>query len=149
MQIHEGGRTRRANETIDGMMIKIRKLRKAGIVRWWTFLWGKAGMGLLFLWQCNVMLSFRIILIQCISNHLQMIAITQKIGIGCIYKQCFDIMLFDIIRIGFLYVEQVGIRYLLFVGPVSFFNIGLQFFYRSMQVTKQIWLYQLLMNNVK
>lgn len=58
-------------------------------------------------------------------------------------------MLFDIIRIGILYFEQVFIRYLLLVGAVSFFNISLQFTYRCMQVDQQVRLYQLLVNNVK
>ena len=58
-------------------------------------------------------------------------------------------MLFDIICISFLNTYQVGVGYLLFVVAVSFFDIGLQFIYRCMQIDQQVRLNQLLMDYIK
>lgn len=61
------------------------------------------------------MLSFCIILIQCIQDRLNMVFIVEKISIGCIYKQCFNIMLADIVRICFTLFCTGAIR--AFSGP--------------------------------
>ena len=95
------------------------------------------------------MLPVLIILIQCIKNHLQVRFIVQEIGIAGIYEKGFDIMLLDIMRIGFLDIEEIIIRDILFVGAVSFFNIHLQLRYRRMQVNQDIRLHQLLVNDFK
>ena len=52
-----------------------------------------------------------------------MFFIAKKISVGCIDKKCFYIMLFDVMRVGLLNIEQVFIRNILFIGPVPFFNI--------------------------
>ena len=67
------------------------------------------------------MLTLFIIFFQRIGDHFQVSFVSQKISIGRINKQGFDIMLFDIISIGLLYVKQVLVRDILFVGTVSFF----------------------------
>ena len=54
-----------------------------------------------------------------------MFFITQEISIAGVNKNGFDIVLFDVAGIGFLYMEEVFIPNSLFVGPVSFFNICL------------------------
>ena len=95
------------------------------------------------------MLSLIVITFQCFNNGFQVSLIAQEIGIGGIYKQSFYIMVFDIICIGFLYVEEILVRYLLFIRPVTFFDIGLQFTNRSMQLNNKVGLYQLLMDNIK
>ena len=78
-----------------------------------------------------------------------MFFITQEICITCINKDRFYIMLFDVARVGFLYVEQVLIRYFLFIFPVSFFDIGLQFVNRCMQVDQYFGEDELLVNDVE
>src|SRR6187200_1324779 len=78
-----------------------------------------------------------------------MFFVVQEIGIAGINKQRFYIMLFDILCIGFLEIEQVLIRNRLLVTAVPFFYVLLQLAYRSMQVNKNIWLYELLMNDIK
>ena len=52
-----------------------------------------------------------------------MFFIAEKIGVGCINEKRFYIMVFDVMRICLLNIEQVFIRDILFVGPVPFFNI--------------------------
>ena len=80
------------------------------------------------------MLPNIIIFIQCIQYHLQMFFITQEIGIAGVDENGFDIVLFDIAGIGFLYAEQVFIGYGLFVLAIPFFDVGLQFIHGCMQV---------------
>lgn len=86
---------------------------------------------------------------QCFNDHLEMFFIAQKIGIGSIHKKRFDIMLFDVMGIGFLDAEQVIVRDILFIGTIPFFDIGLQAVDRRMQVNEQVWLHQLLMNDIE
>src|SRR5580765_4605790 len=78
-----------------------------------------------------------------------MLFITQKISIGCINKNSFDVMLFDIMSIRFLYTEQILIGNILFVRSITFFNICLELGNRSMQIDQDVGFYQLLMNDVK
>jgi hypothetical protein len=58
-------------------------------------------------------------------------------------------MLFDIMRIGFLDPEQVVIWDILFVGAVAFFYILLQAADGRVEVYNNIGLNQLLMDNIK
>ena len=101
------------------------------------------------LWQAYKMLPFSIIFIQCVYDGIQMGFISQEIGMGSIYKECFDIMLFNISRIGFLQAEQVIIRDGLFIGAVPFAYIFLQFAYRRMQVDQDIRLYDLRIDDIE
>ena len=71
------------------------------------------------------MLSVFIFFVKGIIYYLEVFFISQEISITGIYKKCFDIVLFDIMRIGFLDIEQIFVLYILFVSPVTFFYIGL------------------------
>lgn len=95
------------------------------------------------------MLTFPVIFPQGFNDHLEMFFIAKKVGIGSIYKKRFDIMLFDVMGIGFLDAEQVIVGDILLVGTVSFFDIGLEPVDRRMQVNKQVGLHQLLVDDIK
>lgn len=95
------------------------------------------------------MLTIGVVLIQRINNGMQVIFIAQEVGFGYIHKQGLYIMLFDIVRIGFLYTEKIFVRYILFVGAVTFFDIHLQPVYRRMQVDEDIRLNELLVYDIK
>lgn len=95
------------------------------------------------------MLPVVVFLIQRIEDDLQVLFIAQEIGIAGIYKQGFDIVLLDIVGIGFLDIEQIIIRDILLIRPVPLFDIGLQPGYRCMQVYQDIWLYKLLVDDVE
>jgi len=75
------------------------------------------------------MLPVFIIFSQRINNGLQVFFITYKISITRINKNCFYIMLFDIVSIGLLYIEKIFIGNILFKSSFSFFNVLLQFIY--------------------
>lgn len=95
------------------------------------------------------MLSVLYFFIQRIYYYLQVFGISKKIGITCINEYSSDIVLFDIACVGFLQVEQVFIRNVLFIWSVSFANILLQFLNGGMQVDNNIGKYQLLVNDVE
>ncbi len=78
-----------------------------------------------------------------------MFFIAKKISIGGIYEKGFDIMVFYIVSVCLLDIEEIFIRNVLFIGPVPFFNILLQFLYRTMQVNEQVGLNKLLVNDLK
>ncbi len=65
--------------------------------------------------QAYIMISLRIIFIERINYCLQVLLIPKKIGLGSINKQGFNIVLFDVIRISFLYAEKIIVRNFLFV----------------------------------
>ena len=67
------------------------------------------------------MLAIIVVFFQGIEYYLQMFFIAEEIGISGIDKKCFYIVLFDIMRIGFLDIEEVFIRDILFIGTVSLF----------------------------
>ena len=69
------------------------------------------------------MLSLFVVIFQCINNNFQMLFIAEKIGVRCINEKRFYIMVFDVMCVGLLNIEQVFIRDILFVGPIPFFNI--------------------------
>ena len=99
--------------------------------------------------QCKIMLAWFIIVAECINDHLQVFGIAQKIRIASVYDECFDIVLFDVLSISLLYVEQVLVGDRLFIGPVTLADVLLQFAYRRVQVDKNIRLCQLLVNDLE
>ena len=78
------------------------------------------------------MLAVFVLFVECIDNTVQMLFVAQKIGIAGIYKQRFNIVLFNVIGIGFLNVEQVLVGDGLFVHAVALSDILLQTAYRGM-----------------
>ena len=99
--------------------------------------------------QAQIMLSFGIIFIQSIQYGFKMLGITQEVGIGGVNKNGFQVVLPDIMGIGFLDAKEVIVWYFLFVGPVAFPDVLLEFVYRRMKVDQQFRLYQLLVNDLK
>ena len=95
------------------------------------------------------MLPLRIIFIQRIDDGIQMLFIAQKICIGSIHKNCFDIVLPNILCVSFLQAEKIIIRYPQLVRTISFLNIFLQFVHRCVQVNNNIWLNDLWIDNIK
>ena len=95
------------------------------------------------------MLSLLILFVQRIYHHLQVLFIPEEVGIGGINKNCFQIMLPDIVRICFLDVEQVFIRDVLFIGTFPFAYVLLQLAHRRMQVDNDIGLDQLLVHDLE
>lgn len=73
----------------------------------------------------------------------------QEIGIGHIHKQCLYIMLFDVVCVCLLDIEEVIIRYILLIAAVTLPDIRLQFGNRCMQVDQDVRLNQLLVYDIK
>lgn len=73
------------------------------------------------------MLTVVVIFFQRIYHRFDMDGIAEEVRIRDVNEQGFEIMLFDIVGIGFLDGEQVIVRDHLFVGAVSFLYILLQF----------------------
>jgi hypothetical protein len=90
------------------------------------------------LWQRKIMLSRFIIFFKGFKNGLQMLFVSKKICIAGINKQRFNVVLFDVLCISFLQVQQVIIGNILFIAAVTLADILLKFAYRRMQVNKQI-----------
>ena len=99
--------------------------------------------------QAQIMLSFGVIFFQRIQYGFEMLGITQEVGIGGINKNGLQVVLPDIVRIGFLDAEEVIVRDFLFVGPVAFPDVLLELVYRRMKIDEQFRLYQLLVNDLK
>ena len=95
------------------------------------------------------MLPFSQIHFQRIGHYFQVFVVAKEICIVRINKNGFYIVLFNVVGIGFLYVEQVFIANRLFVTAVAFFYVLLQFVDGRMQIDKYIGLYQLLVNDLK
>src|SRR2546421_11582376 len=95
------------------------------------------------------MLSFLIFFFQGINHSLQMFFVPQEISICCINKKCFQIMLLYIMRISFLDIKKIFIRYILFVWAFAFPDILLQFTHWRMQVDKKVRLDELLVNDLE
>ena len=95
------------------------------------------------------MLPFADIPVQGIEYDLQVRLVIQEVGVADVYENGLDIMLLDIIDIGFLDTEQVGVRDRLFVGPVPFPDILLQLTHRRMEVDQDIRLDQLLIDDIE
>ena len=51
------------------------------------------------------MLPLFIIFFQCIQDHLEVFFVAKKVSIRGIYKKGFDIVLFNIMRVGFLDIK--------------------------------------------
>jgi hypothetical protein len=73
------------------------------------------------------MLTVVVIFFQRIYHCFDMDGVTEEVRIRDVNEQGFEIMLLDIVGIGFLDGEQVIVRDHLFVGAVSFLYILLQF----------------------
>ena len=95
------------------------------------------------------MLPFGVVLIEGINNDLQVFLVAQEIGIGHIDKDGLQIVLPDVMGIGFLYAEEVFVGYSLLVGAVSLFDVLLQFADGRVKVDQDIRLDQLLVDDLK
>ena len=71
------------------------------------------------------MLPLIIILVKRIDDHLKVFGIAQEIGIAGIDEQGFYVMLFYIVRIGLLNIQQVFVGNMLFVRTIALFYIRL------------------------
>jgi hypothetical protein len=95
------------------------------------------------------MLSLGIISVERINNGIEMFFITEKVGIGNIHENGAYVVLFNIMRIGLLYVEQIIVRDLLFVAAVTFADIFLQPVHRCVEINNNIRLDHLLQNDIE
>ena len=95
------------------------------------------------------MLAMVVVFFQNFYYRFEMAFIPKKISIGSINKKSLYVMLSDVVCIGFLDAEQIIIRNFLFVGTVSLLYILLKLAYRCMQVNQDLWLNQLLVNDLK
>src|SRR6202161_280254 len=68
-----------------------------------------------------------------VEDDLQMSGVVEEVGVADVYDERADIVLADIVRVGFLDVEEIIIGNALFVGPVTFADIGLQLAYRCVE----------------
>ena len=84
------------------------------------------------------MLPVFIVFFQCIEQYPEVFFISQEIGIRRINKQCFQVMLPDVMRIRFLQPEQVIIGNVQFVRAISFPDIFLELMYGHMQVNENM-----------
>ncbi len=71
------------------------------------------------------MLPFPRIALQRIEDDLQMSRVVEEVGVADVHEERADIVLPDIVGIGFLDAEQIIVRDGLFVGAVAFADIGL------------------------
>ena len=78
-----------------------------------------------------------------------MLFIPQEIGAADVYEYGLDIMLPDIMCISLLDIEQVFVADGLFIGPVPFFDILLQFAHGSMEIDQDIGLHQLFVDDLE
>ena len=95
------------------------------------------------------MLPYFIVFVQRIDDHLQVLFVGQKIRIGRIHKNRFQVVLLDVVRVGFLDAEQVFVRDALLVGAAPLADVLLQPCDRRMQVNQDVRLEQLLVNDVE
>lgn len=95
------------------------------------------------------MLALRIFLVECGDDCLQLLFTVQEIGIGAVHHQGLDVVLSDILGIGFLQAEQIVVGNLLFIGAVPFFDVFLKPVYRRMQVDQQVGLHDLGIDDVE
>src|SRR5947209_5110687 len=95
------------------------------------------------------MLPMGIVGIKGVNDDLQVFWIAQEIGIGDIHEDGIQVVLAYVMRIGFLYAEQVVVRYFLFIRPVSLPDVLLQPVDRRMEVQEQVRLDQLLMDYIE
>jgi hypothetical protein len=73
------------------------------------------------------MLPILIFFFKGIQDGVQVLWIADEISIAGINKQRFHVVLFDVMRIGLLDIVEIIVLDILFVRPVSFFDVFLQF----------------------
>lgn len=95
------------------------------------------------------MLAFRVVFIQGIYNGLQVLLVGEEIGIGSINKKGLQVVLLDVMGVGFLYREQVVVRDVELVRAVALPDVLLQLAHRGMQVNDQFGLHQLRQDDIK
>src|SRR5579859_4916183 len=95
------------------------------------------------------MLSMAQVFFQSIQDYLKMPGIAEEIGIAGVYENGLYVVLFDIINVCLLDMEQVCVGNGLLVCPVPFPDILLQRVDWCMEVDKDIRLYQLGMNDIE
>jgi hypothetical protein len=95
------------------------------------------------------MLTLVIVLFQRVEDDLEMRLVAQEVGIADVYEKGADIVLTDIVRIGFLDIVQVLIRDMLFIAAVAFSDIGLELAHGSMKIDQNIRLDHLRVDNVE
>lgn len=95
------------------------------------------------------MLSFPGVPLECVEDDLQMSGVVEEIGVADVYEEGVDIVLPDVVGIGFLNVEEIIVRDGLFVGAVTFADIGLQLAYGCVEVDEDIGLYDLGLEDVE
>lgn len=95
------------------------------------------------------MLAFSGITLQCVEDDLQMCGVVEEVGVADIHDEGPDIVLADVMGIGFLDAEEIIVRDALFVWAVPFTDIGLQLAYRSVEIDKDIGLYNLGLEDVE
>src|SRR3954470_5202360 len=78
-----------------------------------------------------------------------MLFISKEIGMLSIDDKCSHLVLFDIVRIGELQVQEVFVRNRLLVRTVSFFDVLLKLIYRHVKVDEDVGLRHLLVNDVE
>lgn len=95
------------------------------------------------------MLPVVVFLVERIHDGFQMQFIVDEIGLGSIYKQRFDVVLFDVLGVGFLQGEEIIVGDVLLVTAVAFADVFLQFVDRRMQIDQDLWLYDLGIDDVE
>src|SRR5690606_4123902 len=90
-----------------------------------------------------------VILLQCFGHYSKMLLIAKKVCIRSVDKKSFDVMLFYIMRVSLLNVEEVFIWNILFVRPVTLAYVRLKTSDRSVEVDQQVRLHELLMDDVE
>ena len=95
------------------------------------------------------MLSCHRVAFERIEDDLQMSGVVKEVGVAYVHDERVDIVLPDIVRVGFLNVEEIIIRNALFVGPVTFADIGLQLAYRCVEIDEDVGLYDLGLEDVE
>ena len=71
------------------------------------------------------MLPIFVFFVEGINNNGKVGFVIDKVGVRTVNKECFNIMLFDIIGVGLLQRKEVVVGDILFVMAVSIFNISL------------------------
>jgi hypothetical protein len=95
------------------------------------------------------MLPLRIVPVERINNGMEMFFVAEKICFGNVNENRSHVVLFNIMRISFLYVEQIIVGDLLLVAAVAFADIFLQPVNRCVEINNNVWLYYLLQNNIE
>jgi len=84
-----------------------------------------------------------------VEDDLKMSGVVEKVGVADVHEQSPDIVLPDIMGIGFLDAKEIIVRDALFVGAVTFSDIGLQLAYRGVKVDQDVGLHDLGLKDVE